>query len=542
MILDRFKMTDKVAIVTGAGRGIGAATAVGLAQAGADVVISARTPNSWTRWSPRWRRPAPGRGHSRRPERPRRRGRPGGHAGRVRPAGHRGQQRRRDDAPGLLDTSPGRLERHSTSTWPRPTPSSVRPYPSCSEGRRARSSTSPRSWVGWRAAATWPTARPGGLAHYTRLAAQDLSPRIRVNAIAVGSVPPPPSTSSCSPTSSARPSSRDAAPPLGDPEDIAAAIVYLASEAGSYVTGKVLEVDGGIADPNLDWLPDLWCHTTTPDGEHPERGGPHDRKTYRVVQWSTGHVGKHAIAGIDARPDLELVGVWVSNPDKVGKDAGELAGLGRTSGSPRPTTRALLALKPDCIVHTALADNRLFEAMATWRFLRAGINVVSSEPGVPAVSVRRGRRRDGRRVRAAAEGGASIFVNGVDPGFGNDALPLVMTGIPSASRRCAASSCSTTRPTTRARSSKTSWASAARWRRAVSCSTRRPDDGLGQRRPPARRRARRRARRDRGVVRALPGAGGVRDPDRHDPEGHPGRAALRGARHRTAKRSSSSST
>src|SRR5664280_22509 len=43
MILDRFKMTDKVAIVTGAGRGIGAATAIGLAQAGADVVISART-------------------------------------------------------------------------------------------------------------------------------------------------------------------------------------------------------------------------------------------------------------------------------------------------------------------------------------------------------------------------------------------------------------------------------------------------------------------------------------------------------------------
>ena len=45
----------------------------------------------------------------------------------------------------------------------------------------------------------------------------------------------------------------------------------------------------------------------------------------RVVEWSTGTVGRHAIAGIDARPELELVGVWVSNPDKVGKDAGELA-------------------------------------------------------------------------------------------------------------------------------------------------------------------------------------------------------------------------
>ncbi len=52
----------------------------------------------------------------------------------------------------------------------------------------------------------------------------------------------------------------------------------------------------------------------------------------KVVVWSTGTVGRHAIAGIDAHPDLELVGVWVSNPDKDGKDAGELAELGRELG------------------------------------------------------------------------------------------------------------------------------------------------------------------------------------------------------------------
>ncbi len=60
---------------------------------------------------------------------------------------------------------------------------------------------------------------------------------------------------------------------------------------------------------------------------------------YRVVAWSTGNVGRHAIAGIDARPDLELVGLWVSNPEKVGQRRRrrwpDWVGV---SGSPPPTT------------------------------------------------------------------------------------------------------------------------------------------------------------------------------------------------------------
>nr|WP_042185936.1 diacylglycerol kinase [Kibdelosporangium sp. MJ126-NF4]CEL16982.1 FIG00821176: hypothetical protein [Kibdelosporangium sp. MJ126-NF4]CTQ91789.1 FIG00821176: hypothetical protein [Kibdelosporangium sp. MJ126-NF4] len=154
--------------------------------------------------------------------------------------------------------------------------------------------------------------------------------------------------------------------------------------------------------------------------------------TYRVVQWSTGNVGRHAIAGIDARPDTELAGVWVSTADKVGRDAGELAGLGRELGV-RATddAQALLALKPDCVIYTAMADDRLAEALddlAT--ILRAGINVVSSSPvflqfpdGVVPDEV------TGPIRAAASEGQASLWVNGIDPGFANDALPLVLTGI-----------------------------------------------------------------------------------------------------------------
>lgn len=154
--------------------------------------------------------------------------------------------------------------------------------------------------------------------------------------------------------------------------------------------------------------------------------------TYRVVQWSTGNVGRNALAGIDARPDLELVGVWVSNPDKVGKDAGELAGLGRTLGvTASGDMDEVLALRPDCVIYTAMADVRIFEALEDLaKILRSGANVVSSSPVflqfpdgvVPA------EMSDPIRA-AAAEGNASIFVNGIDPGFANDWLPLAITGI-----------------------------------------------------------------------------------------------------------------
>ena len=151
---------------------------------------------------------------------------------------------------------------------------------------------------------------------------------------------------------------------------------------------------------------------------------------YRVVQWSTGNVGRHALAGIDAHPELELVGLYVSNAEKVGRDAGDLAGLGHTTGvTGTSDMEKLLALRPDCIVHTAMADDRIFDALKDLeRFLAAGINVVSSSPVMlqfPAPD----DPLAAPVIAAAQEAGVSIFVNGVDPGFANDALPLVLSGV-----------------------------------------------------------------------------------------------------------------
>jgi hypothetical protein len=154
--------------------------------------------------------------------------------------------------------------------------------------------------------------------------------------------------------------------------------------------------------------------------------------TLKVVQWSTGNVGRHAIAGIAARPELELAGVWVSSPDKHGQDAGKLARLDRDLGVAATTDGdALIASRPDCIVYTAMADNRLPAALADLtRFLAAGINVVSSSPvflqypyGVVPPELL------DPIEQAARAGGASLFVNGVDPGFANDWLPLMLTSV-----------------------------------------------------------------------------------------------------------------
>jgi 4-hydroxy-tetrahydrodipicolinate reductase len=149
--------------------------------------------------------------------------------------------------------------------------------------------------------------------------------------------------------------------------------------------------------------------------------------TLRVVLWGTGNVGRNALIGINARPDLELAGVWVSNPGKVGRDAGELAGLGHLGVTATGDADAVLATRPDCVVYTSMADVRLDEAMEDLtRILRAGVNVVSSSP----VFLQFPDEAMGAPIhRAALDGGVSIWVNGIDPGFANDWLPLAITGI-----------------------------------------------------------------------------------------------------------------
>jgi 4-hydroxy-tetrahydrodipicolinate reductase len=151
--------------------------------------------------------------------------------------------------------------------------------------------------------------------------------------------------------------------------------------------------------------------------------------TYRVIQWSTGNVGRHALRLIANHPELELVGLWVHSAEKAGRDVGELAGLDPIGITATNDMDALLAIDADCVCYTATADLRPHEAIADMaRILRSGKNVVSSSvvPLIYAAHVDPEMRRP--LEEACAEGRVSCFTSGIDPGWANDLLPLVLTG------------------------------------------------------------------------------------------------------------------
>src|SRR5471032_3251062 len=99
-----------------------------------------------------------------------------------------------------------------------------------------------------------------------------------------------------------------------------------------------------------------------------------DGHRYRVVQWTTGNVGKSSVKAIVANPLLDLVGCYAWSPEKVGRDVGELCGIEPLGVVATNDIDALLALKPDCVVYNPMwLDTGELE-----RILLAGVNVVAT--------------------------------------------------------------------------------------------------------------------------------------------------------------------
>jgi 2,4-diaminopentanoate dehydrogenase len=152
----------------------------------------------------------------------------------------------------------------------------------------------------------------------------------------------------------------------------------------------------------------------------------------RVVVWGTGFVGRMVIPEIVRHPAFELVGVGVSAPEKVGRDVGEICGIGTLGITATDDVDALVSLRPDALVHygpTAAhaADN--IALMGT--FLRAGIDVCSTAmtPWVwPAMAQNPPSWVD-PIAEACKLGQASCFTTGIDPGFANDLFPMTLMGL-----------------------------------------------------------------------------------------------------------------
>jgi hypothetical protein len=161
----------------------------------------------------------------------------------------------------------------------------------------------------------------------------------------------------------------------------------------------------------------------------------------RVVVWSTGGVGKVAIDAVSRRRNMELVGVWVHSPEKVGKDAGELAGIEPLGLAATNDADALIALAPDAVVYAASGPERDGAAVPDYlRLLRAGINVVSTSSTslVFPPSYFAPDWRD-QLDSAAKSGGASLYASGIFPGFASDQMALLMTTQSKSIRRITAS-------------------------------------------------------------------------------------------------------
>jgi NADP-dependent 3-hydroxy acid dehydrogenase YdfG len=392
-LLDRFRLADRVALVTGAGRGIGRAIGLAFAEMGADVVLAARTEAELAAAADAVR----GFGRRALPVR----------CDVTDPAQLEEVVRRTmaefgrldllvNNAGGFppmpfLDTEPASWEWcfkfNLTSAFL--LTRACLPHMLAGDGGAVLNISSAAGRIVRKGFVAYGTAK-AALSFMTRQLAAEFAPRVRVNALAVGAV----ETAALAPFRTSR-----------------------SRRCGS-------------ARPPAASSPARWSRSTAASNRRTGLSIERYAMPYRVIQWSTGNVGHFALGAILDHPELELAGLWVHGAAKAGKDAGELCGRPRTGVHATTDAGVLLALDADCVCYTATADLRPFEAVEdVCRILAAGKNVVSSSI-VPLVHPASffPEVRD-KLAEACRRGRTSFFTSGIDPGFANDLLPLTLSGL-----------------------------------------------------------------------------------------------------------------
>ncbi|MEZ5170482.1 MAG: glucose 1-dehydrogenase [Acidimicrobiia bacterium] len=259
MILDRFDLNGKVAVVTGAGRGIGERSATALAEIGADVVCAARSQDQIDDT-----------------------------VAQIVDRGRRGlavptDVNQRADLEGLIDATMeefGRIDVlvNNAGGWPPQeflnTSDSdfeeafhfnvttaflltrlAAPKMAESDGGAVVNISSRTASIILRGFVAYGTAK-AALSFMTRSLGAELAPKVRVNAIEVGAV----ATSALEYVKTDEAIERqlvDTTPMgrIGEVDDVAAMLVYLASPASQWVTGKIMQVDGGVETQQFEFPP-----------------------------------------------------------------------------------------------------------------------------------------------------------------------------------------------------------------------------------------------------------------------------------------------
>lgn len=146
-------------------------------------------------------------------------------------------------------------------------------------------------------------------------------------------------------------------------------------------------------------------------------------KRYRVIQWMTGDVGQVGVRHFASNPVYDLVGVLVHSEDKVGKDAGEIAGIAPIGLTATDDIDAIVALDADCVFYTPI----IMDVDTVCRLLRSGKNVVTTSGFFhPSPDF----HDPGEQIRqACADGASSFHGGGIHPGYAGDILPLTLARV-----------------------------------------------------------------------------------------------------------------
>lgn len=157
--------------------------------------------------------------------------------------------------------------------------------------------------------------------------------------------------------------------------------------------------------------------------------------TWKVIVWGTGRVGRSALISILQRPELELVGVFVYSDSKLGLDAGDLCGLGRTGIKATNIPEEIYKMDADIVVMTNRANPTDISDMdrVVLRLLESGKNVVTTAAyrylPYPGITNDRTTESVQAFVSACRKGNSTLYGTGENPGFFFERFVPTLTGL-----------------------------------------------------------------------------------------------------------------